>query len=182
MGCHLGRRRAGGSGRGNQCHGGEVEHALGLDDLAVLEGEPIALEGPEGLLDAPAQPVELDDLFGLGGIGHGMGGHEAPEKRCFPGGGIDLAGFHLAKVEGFGEVFHETIVRPGNLDPFGPQLDDCSAALLARPTGRYPHLAGAQARSVAKSVEQLRAIGQVAVRGGPHDQDREPAGLRAKSA
>src|SRR5258707_14433384 len=44
---------------GNQCHSREVEHWLGLADLAVLEGEPIALEGPEGLLDSPTQAMKM---------------------------------------------------------------------------------------------------------------------------
>src|SRR6185369_7628450 len=113
--------------------GGSRSAISGVDELAVLEGEPIALEGPEGLLDAPAQPVELDDLLGLSGIGHRMGGHEAPEERGFTGGSVDLAGFDQAELEGLGEVFHETIVGPGNADPCRPQLDRCGAALVARP-------------------------------------------------
>jgi len=44
-----------GAQRGDHGHGGEVEHALRRGDLAVLEGKPVALEGAEGLLDAPAQ-------------------------------------------------------------------------------------------------------------------------------
>src|SRR5262249_34311941 len=38
-----------------QPDGCEIEHALGVDHLAVIEGQTVALERSEDLLDAPAQ-------------------------------------------------------------------------------------------------------------------------------
>ena len=50
--------------RAHRCcerHGSEIEHALAIGDLTVLEMQAVALECPEHLLDAPAQLIERND-------------------------------------------------------------------------------------------------------------------------
>src|SRR6185369_12674047 len=43
---------------------GELEEAVGVLDLAVLEPEPLLLERAEELLDGPAPPVPIDNAPG----------------------------------------------------------------------------------------------------------------------
>src|SRR6266446_3138488 len=79
----LGRGRRGAAAGADELHdagrrqGGEKgEFAEGLSalDLAGLDVEPLALEGPEQLLDVPAPAVPVDDLqSGFRGV-DGMGG------------------------------------------------------------------------------------------------------------
>ena len=70
--------RADGGGERN-C--GEVEQALGIDNLGVLEREPVALERPEQLLDPPTQAIKVHDLFSVGGAVDRMSGQQPPQQR-----------------------------------------------------------------------------------------------------
>src|SRR3954471_6409704 len=72
----------------------EAEQMLSFLDLAVFELQSIAFEGPEHLLDTPAQSIEPDGLAGRLLAFDRQGRQQAPEQGFAPGRWIaDLAYF-----------------------------------------------------------------------------------------
>ena len=93
--------------RPDQAEGRQIEQAPGVDDLAVFEGEPVALQRTEGLLDAPAQTVELDDGAGLLKAGDGVCGVQAPTESGDAWRGIDFAGFDEPEAWSLTQAFRD---------------------------------------------------------------------------
>ncbi len=77
------------AGRRNGGEKGQLDKGGSALDLAGLDVEPLALEGPEQLLDVPAPAIPLDDFQGgLRGV-DGVGGQQPPMQRLGAGGRAD---------------------------------------------------------------------------------------------
>ena len=70
---------------GGERNCGEVEQALGINNLGVLEREPVALERSEQLFDAPTQAIKVHDLLSVGGAVDRMSGQQPPQQRGLAG-------------------------------------------------------------------------------------------------
>jgi hypothetical protein len=76
--------------RGLGRDGGELEQALGLGDLGVLQSQALLLEKSEKLLDQPALAVPVDDPPSCHDIRERMSGQQAPADRLDPVRGLDF--------------------------------------------------------------------------------------------
>ncbi len=159
-----------GAGCGNQSEGGEIEHAFRIDDLAVLERQPIALESPEQLLDAPAQAIELHDFVGLRGGADLMRRVQAPMQRRLAGGRIDFARLHQCEFDAVGNVVQTVVLRARDAHGCGVQFDYGDALFFPWPTRRHPHLGRSQRFGFGERLEHFAAIGQIAILCDTHDQ------------
>src|SRR5262249_52152606 len=61
---------------------GKIEQPLGIDDLAVFQGEALTLERAEELFDPPAQAIEIGDLLGISRATDCVGGQQPPQQCC----------------------------------------------------------------------------------------------------
>ena len=168
-----------GPDRTGQSDGREVEHAFRIDDLAVVQRETIALERAEDLLDAPAQAIQLHNLFGLRRAGDGVSGKQAPVQRGFTGRSIDLPRLHQSELDGFAGVGEPLDVGTGNANGSRTQFDLGDTSLVARSARRDPHVGCAQKLRPGKRFEQQSIVSQFAILGSAHDQV-EPLGLACK--
>src|SRR5947199_7108434 len=159
-----------GADGGGQGDGGEIEHAFRLDDLAILEREAIGLERTEGLLDPPAQTIELHDFLGLDGVADRERGQEAPQQRSGARWCLDFSCLHQSELDGFGHAGYTAVLRAGNAYGSGAQFHLGDSSLVARPARRHAYLTGYQSSGSAQGLEQPPACGQPAILPGADDQ------------
>src|SRR5215217_5757083 len=159
-----------GTNGARQPDGGEIEQALGVDDLAVFEREPVALEGAEGLFDTPAQPIELHNFVSLLGILDGVRGEETPEKGGLARRRIDLARLDQVQLDHCGKAGHKAILRAGDGDLSAAQRDGGGASLVARSARRDANISAAQRLRSTQRFEQSSTRRQAAILSRAHDQ------------
>lgn len=87
----------------------KVEQARRSLDLAVFKCQSVAFHQAEDLFDAPAQPVEPDDVQGLFRCVRGLGGEKPPSQWPF----IDFARLDAKQLEA---CWHIGGSRGGALD------------------------------------------------------------------
>ncbi len=157
--------------RRSEGHRREPHQPLGVDDLAVLEREPVAFEGAEQLLDPPAQAIATHDLARLfGGFGR-MGGQEPPQQRSDAFRRLDLARLHQRQLDSRrARLFLRGEGGRGEeADADRAQLDPGEAPFVARPARRDLGHCRRQRRGRGGRLEE-RAAFDTAILGGAHDE------------
>src|SRR5436305_4551070 len=133
-------------------------------------GEAIGLERTEGLLDPPAQTIELHDFLGLDGVADRERGQEAPQQRSGARWCLDFSCLHQSELDGFGHAGYTAVLRAGNAYGSGAQFHLGDSSLVARPARRHAYLTGYQSSGSAQGLEQPPACGQPAILPGADDQ------------
>src|SRR5216683_1396402 len=155
---------------------GELEQARSFLDLRLLQAQPVAFHGAEGLLDAPPQPIQLHDLVGGGELvrlaANRHRGEQTPDDRIVAFGRIDLVDFHQR------ECHRCWIGRIGSVtwlgDAYPPRLhaNARDACEFARPMRRNTTIHRAELAPIGGRGKQqfVVIIGELAILRGTHDQ------------
>ena len=149
--------------RSDQPQRGQLEQAVGLLHLRLLEREPIALQGAEYLLDAPAQPVEPHNLLCVLEPRHRQRRQEPPVHRLDARRRAKLAHLDEADVDRLRIGRGHLGLGLCELDPVGPERNLRRARPGARAARRHHNPAHAEVGPSIGCLKQPAALRQLAV-------------------
>ena len=141
----------------------QLEQAVGVMHLDVRQFQTVTFAGAEDLFDAPAQPIDLNNLFGCRQIGDRQGGDQPPMDGRGAARWLFLARLDQAQIAVFGIIGIAPIMRSPHADRPGPQGDRGHTPLVARAARPHPHFSHAQCRPCRGLRKQPRAIRERAV-------------------
>jgi hypothetical protein len=84
--------------RCDQCCSCELDHGVGVENLALFETKALGFQCPEHLLDDPTTTIEGDDAFGIDQALDRMGRQKPPDNRLFAFGWINLTRYNKPQL------------------------------------------------------------------------------------
>src|SRR3954468_19475118 len=156
--------------RSDECHGGEIEHALSVADLAILKIKTVAFERTEGLLDAPAQSIELNHFIRIREAGYLVSRIQAPMDARLAFWRIHLARFHQCELHRFRKLVQPIVGRASDAPLARTQLDCGSTFLFAGTARCHTDNARSQRFAAREGLEQRSSRTQIAIMGSADNQ------------